>query len=117
MAGTSIEKPAGSAVGDVPEPGHAGAGGELEHTSHGHLISYNPDAPSEQWGWHGSFREFAPRGSRVLLWIGTLIMFVMLIGNHVSHVEDYYLVGVGLLMAFWLLRTEVTIRKERRRRP
>ncbi|AZI59495.1 DUF2631 domain-containing protein [Nakamurella antarctica] len=78
---------------------------------------YNPDAPSEEWGWHGSWREFAPKGSRVMLWIGVAMMFVMLIGNHKSRVEDYYLIGIGLLMALWLLHTEVKIRKQRKTRP
>ena len=109
MAGTSVER----SRGDVPESIH----GEVEPGSHTTLVHYNPDAPSAEWGWHGSWREFAPKGSRVLLWIGVLVMFAMLIGNHVSHVENYYLIVVGLLMAFWLLRTEVSIRRERRRRP
>ncbi len=113
MAGTSIEN---AAVGDVPESMHTPqVDGEVEPT--GHVVRYNPDAPSEEWGWHGSFREFAPRGSRLLLWIGVAMMFVMLIGNHQSHVEDYWLIATGLMLALYLLRTEVRLRKERRRRP
>lgn len=118
MAGTEIEKTVKGDISSIPQSIHPGApGGDVELPAHGQLILYNPDAPSEQWGWHGSWREFAPKGSRVLLWVGCAVMFIMLIGNHVSHVENYYLVGIGLLMAVWLLRTEVSIRKERRRRP
>jgi hypothetical protein len=110
VAGTSVESTAGAHPAD--EHGSA-----VEQVSHGRVVSYNPDAPSEEWGWHGSWRDFAPKGSRVLLWIGCAVMFLMLIGNHRSHVENYYLVIIGLLMAAWLLRTEVTIRRERKRRP
>ena len=108
MAGTSIER-----TGDQA-PSHS----ELEvPTAHGgHLVHYNPDAPSEEWGWHGSWRDFAPRGTRILLWVGVAIMFIMLIGNHVSHVEDYYLIATGLLLAVWLLRGEAQQRRERRRK-
>ena len=113
MADTSVES---HERGDIQPSTVADDHAQVEQAHHGH-VSYNPDAPSEEWGWHGSWREFAPKGSRALLWIGTLSMFLLLIGNHVSHVEDYYLVVVGLLMAVWLLHTEVTIRRERKRRP
>ncbi len=97
---------------DAPD-GH----GEVEVASHAHVQRYNPEAPSEEWGWHGSWREFAPKGSRALLWLFTLGMFVMMIGNHVSHVENWYLGGIGVLMAIWLLRGEIKIRRDRKSRP
>lgn len=120
MTGTSMEK---APVGDVPESLHAGSptddvGSEVQQAEHGYVVRYNPDAPSEEWGWHGSFREFAPIGSRVMLWTAVAVLFIMIFaGNHVSHVEDYWLGAIGILMAVWLLRTDAKIRKERRRRP
>ena len=120
MAGTSIEK---APVGDVPESIHGQGptdqvGAEVQQAAHGHVVRYNPDAPSEEWGWHGSFRQFAPIGSRILLWIAVVVMFIMIFaGNQVSHVEDWWLAATGLLLAVWLLRTDAKMRKERRRRP
>lgn len=111
MASTSLEKhdPAVGPTGD----GH----GEVEHASHGHVVSYNPDAPSEEWGWHGSWRQFAPKGSRLLLWLMVAGIFLMLFGNHVSRVEDWYLAAFGVGMAVWLLRKDARIRAERKRKP
>lgn len=103
MAGTSVDRAA-----------HA-ADDHAQVVSH-QAPSYNPDAPSEAWGWHGSWRDFAPRGSRIMLWIGVAIMFLMLIGNHVSNVENYWLITIGVLLAVWLLRDESRRRKARLRR-
>ncbi len=116
MADASVELVKFGATPAADHDAHDGHG-EVEVASHGQVQRYNPEAPSEEWGWHGSWREFAPKGSRVILWVFTLSMFVMVLGNHVSHVEDYYLVGIGLRMAVWLLRGEVKIRRERKTRP
>lgn len=89
---------------------------DVEHATHAPVVSYNPDAPSEEWGWHGSWRQFAPRGSRILLWLGVVGLLLMNYSTHVSHVEDYYLVGTAALMAIWLVAREVSARKERLRR-
>ena len=111
MAGTSIE----------PHGGQSGAqvGSQVATTHHGAVVSYNPDAPSEEWGWHGSWREkIAPRGSRVLLWIGVLGLLLMaFFGNHESRVEDYWMVTIAALMAIWIVAGEIHIKRERRRRP
>jgi Protein of unknown function (DUF2631) len=117
VAGTEIQ---GVAKGDVPEsihPGGTDVSTEVERAAHGSVVRYNPDAPSEEWGWHGSFREFAPIGSRVMLWTAVLVMWIMIVaGNHVSHVEDWWLLIIGILMSIWLLRTDAVIRKARRRK-
>jgi general stress protein CsbA len=120
VAGTSIEK---APAGDVPESIHGQGpteqvGAEVQQAAHGEVVRYNPDAPSEEWGWHGSFREFAPIGSRILLWVAVVVMFIMIFaGNQESNVENYWLAAIGILMAVWLLRTDARIRRERRRRP
>lgn len=83
----------------------------------GHVLRYNPDAPSEAWGWHGEWKLFASKGSRLLLLMFTAVMFLMLFGNHVSRVEDWWLVLIGAGMLIWIAAREVAARKERRRRP
>ncbi len=113
MAGTSIEKHTSGA-----DDGHGGSSGhgEVEVAHHGAMVSYNPDAPSEEWGWHGHFSDFAPRGRFLLLSLGIVGLLLMTIGN-VSHVEDYYLVGTAVIMAAWMFRTFRIRQRERRLRP
>ncbi len=82
---------------------------------HPHPV-YNPDAPSEAWGWHGQWADFAPRGRNILLGIGTLVMFAMLIGNHQSRVEDYWLVAIGIGLGVWTVISYLGERKRRRLR-
>jgi Protein of unknown function (DUF2631) len=106
VAGTSVNTTSDMA------PSHS----EIAAPSHGHHVHYNPDAPSEQWGWHGTWREFAPRGRNILLGLFAATMFLMLIGNHVSRVENYYLVGIGILMIIWMVRGNLETKKARRRR-
>ncbi|WP_343074506.1 DUF2631 domain-containing protein [Nakamurella aerolata] len=89
---------------------------EAEHGS-GHVLRYNPDAPSEAWGWHGEWKLFASKGSRLLLLVFTAVIFLMLFGNHVSRVEDWWLAVIGVGMLIWIASREVAARKERRRRP
>lgn len=80
-------------------------------------VRYNPDAPSEAWGWHGEWRLFASKGSRILLAVFTAVILLMLFGNHVSHVEDWYLILFGVGMIVWIASREASARKARRRRP
>lgn len=110
MAGTSIEKHASGA-----EDGH-GEHGEVEVARQGEVVSYNPDAPSEEWGWHGHFSDFAPRGRFLLLSLGIVGLLLMTIGNE-SHVEDFYLVGIALVMAVWMYRSFRARKRDRRLRP
>ena len=91
--------------------------GEVETAHHGEIVSYNPDAPSEEWGWHGHWSDFAPRGRFLLLGLGVVGLLLMLLGNHQSHVEDYFLIITALLMAGWMARTYVQRKRERRIRP
>jgi uncharacterized membrane protein SirB2 len=79
------------------------------------VVRYNPDAPSEEWGWHGSWRVFAPVGSRILLWAGVALIAVSIFSVHVSHVEDYWIEGIAFFGAIWLVHREVSGRKLRRR--
>ncbi|MBW0116175.1 DUF2631 domain-containing protein [Pseudonocardia abyssalis] len=53
------------------------------------------EEPSAEWGWHGSF----PKGSLIAGWVVTVLMFVLLIGNHTGRTEDIWLIGTGVLMA------------------
>ena len=50
MAGTSLERR--SETGDNEEHGSA-----VARVQPGQMVTYNPDAPSEEWGWHGTWRE------------------------------------------------------------
>ena len=113
MADDSLEKMGPGSPGDF------GHGRAIDIAHHGEVISYNPDAPSEAWGWHGSWREgIAPRGSRILLWLAPIGLVLMaLFGNHESNVEDWWMFSLAALTALWLVAGEVSIRKKRARRP
>lgn len=111
MAGTSLQKHSGGAGAE------SATSAEMEAAQHGAVLRYNPDAPSEEWGWHGEWKLFASRGSRLLLVLFTAVIFLMLFGNHQSHVEDWWLVGIGLTMIILLVSREAAARRERRLRP
>ncbi|MET3803488.1 hypothetical protein ABIB25_000472 [Nakamurella sp. UYEF19] len=117
MSGTSIERiPSGDA--DHSADHGADEHGAIEPAHHGAIVSYNPDAPSEEWGWHGHWGDFAPRGKAIFLWVGVAAMLLMAVfGNHVSHVEDYFLVIIAALMAAWIVRSTRQRKRERRLRP
>lgn len=92
--------------------------GAVVQAPHGaEMVSYNPDAPSEEWGWHGHWSDFAPRGRRMFLWFGVLGLLLLTQGNHVSHVEDYFLVIIAILMAGWIVMGERAHKRKRRIRP
>jgi hypothetical protein len=100
------------------------AGTEIEHTAgdhgtvaHHEAPSYNPDAPSEEWGWHGHWADFAPRGKFLLLGLGVAGLLLMLLGNQQSHVEDWFLVIIAFLLAAWMTYSYVQHRKQRRIKP
>jgi len=99
--------------------GHTSADhGAVVPAHHAALVSYNPDAPSEEWGWHGHWGEFAPRGKAMLLWLGVIgLVCLALFGNQVSHVEDYWVLGIALVMAAWIVRSNMAARRKRRIRP
>ena len=92
-------------------------GAVVEAPHHAEVVSYNPDAPSEEWGWHGHWIDFAPRGRRMFLWTGVFGLLLLTWGNHVSHVEDYFLVIAAIIMASWIIVSERANKRKRRIRP
>jgi hypothetical protein len=110
VAGTSLEH--SSAAGE-PDDGH----GAVARVQQGAVVSYNPDAPSEEWGWHGSWQDMAPRGSAFLLWLGVAGLVLLVFGNQESKVEDWWLLVIAGLMAIWLIMRRRAWKKERARRP
>lgn len=109
MADTSLERH--SAGADSPDGHGSAVSTAAEHP----VVRYNPDAPSEEWGWHGSWRVFAPRGSALLMWIGVFTLVMFNFTEHQSHVENYYFNGIALVAAIWLIARERSGRKMRRR--
>ena len=69
------------------------------------------DEPSVEWGWHGGF----PRGTVIAGWVSTVIVLLMLIGNHTGKVEDLWLIGTAAVMAFGLVRHSLKQRHSWRR--
>ena len=102
MSETSLQKQSASADLAVPS------------TEQHSVVRYNPDAPSEEWGWHGSWRVFAPRGSTILLSLGVIILFLQTFTEHVSHVEDFYFNGLALIGALWIVHRVRSGRKMKR---
>jgi Protein of unknown function (DUF2631) len=84
-----------------------------QHSTHGvDPFDEDPDRePSADWGWHGNF----PRAGPIAGWITAFALFAMLIGNHQSHVEDVYLIGLGIVLVGMLIGHHVKARKARRR--
>jgi Protein of unknown function (DUF2631) len=86
---------------------------EAHSTHHGvdpHGV--DPDRePSADWGWHGTF----PRAGPIAGWFTAFALFAMLIGNHRSHVEDFYLIGLGTLLVMMLIGSHLKARKAGRR--
>lgn len=84
------------------------------HPTHGAHPSQGVDPqeePSADWGWHGGF----PVVGKLAGWVTAFALFAMLIGNHQSHVEDVYLVGLGTLLVVMLLGSHLKAYKARRR--
>jgi hypothetical protein len=114
VSGSSLEKLPSDGVDAHGPDGH----GAVEVAHHAAIVSYNPDAPSEEWGWHGHWGEFAPRGKAMLLWLGVIgLVCLALFGNQVSNVEDYWVIGIAILMAGWIIRGNIANRRKRRIRP
>jgi hypothetical protein len=58
------------------------------------------DVPSAKWGWSKiNYRTWHLTG---LFIIGFLLL--MLHGNHVGHVEDYFLIAFAIIATFFLVR-------------
>jgi hypothetical protein len=72
----------------------------------------DPDRePSADWGWHGTFPVAGP----IAGWFTAFALFAMLIGNHRSHIENVYLIGIGSLLVVMLISSHLKARKARRR--
>ncbi|GAA2001017.1 DUF2631 domain-containing protein [Nakamurella flavida] len=115
---------AGELERQQPTGGEEGAGthasGSTMEVASGHnaVVSYNPDAPSEEWGWHGSWEKMAPRGSTLILLLGVVALLVMtFLGNHVSHTEDWWLIAIAIAMSVWIIRRARAAKQDRARRP
>jgi len=66
--------------------------------------------PSADWGWHGT----PTRAGKAAGWFTAIALFAMLIGNHRSHVEDAYLIGLGTILVVTLLASHLKARKAKR---
>lgn len=108
MSNTSLERH-DAAAQDATEHG------SVVPAAHRPVVRYNPDAPSEEWGWHGSWRVFAPRGSTILLSLGVILLFLLNFTEHESHVENYYFNGIAIIGALWIVARLRSGRKMRRR--
>ena len=50
------------------------------------------DEPSAEWGWHGSF----PNGARIAGAVVAIILLVLLIGPYQTHLQDFWMIPIGL---------------------
>jgi len=58
------------------------------------------EVPSAAWGWS----RINPRTWHVVGLISFVFLLAMLRGNHVGHVEDWFLLGFAALVLFFLVR-------------
>ena len=58
------------------------------------------DVPSANWGWS----KENPRVIHAALLFGALFLLAMLRGNHVGHVEDYFLIAFAAVLVGWVIR-------------
>jgi hypothetical protein len=78
----------------------AGTGQDLAKRNGRPPATVDPeDEPSVAWGWHGGF----PRGTAIAGWFTVILLLLMTIGNHEGHIEDIYLVGTALVVAWGLI--------------
>lgn len=87
-----------------------------EHPTGEHSTAVDPhddtaQEPSAEWGWHGTF----PRTTAIAGWITAASLFLMLIGNHESYVEDVWLIVLGTLLVLMLVGGAVNRHRDRRR--
>ncbi len=104
---------AAASHGSTSEPDTAEqASSELAHP-HGvdpHGADAN-DEPSAEWGWHGEF----PRATEFAGWFTAIALLLMIIGNHESNVENWWLVGLGGGLVLMLILGRLTRRGPWRR--
>lgn len=58
------------------------------------------DEPSAEWGWHGSF----PNGVQFLGWFIAVVLLALQIGPHESNTENYWLIGIAVVVIALLVR-------------
>lgn len=69
------------------------------------------DEPSAEWGWHGEF----PRATAFAGWFTAMALFFMIIGNHESNVENWWLIVLGGGLVLMLVGGRLTRRGPWRR--
>jgi hypothetical protein len=69
------------------------------------------DEPSAEWGWSGSF----PRAVPIAGVITAIVLLLMMIGPYQSHLQDFWIVGVVLLILGMIAYGAVKRRKAWRR--
>ncbi|MFZ2510788.1 MAG: DUF2631 domain-containing protein [Gordonia sp. (in: high G+C Gram-positive bacteria)] len=62
-------------------------------------VREDPDAPSARFGWSGT----ADRTYAIASFVSGLIMLGMLVGNHVGHVEDIFLICIAVVLLVYPL--------------
>jgi hypothetical protein len=60
-------------------------------------------APSARFGWHGFGRKSASLAGVLVI----IALLGMTIGNHEGHVEDFFLVGIAVIVAVLLLKNTI----------
>ncbi|MFW0784671.1 DUF2631 domain-containing protein [Gordonia sp. CPCC 206044] len=58
------------------------------------------DAPSARFGWHGQARK----SFMIAGWFCVIALLCMMIGNHIGHVEDIWLVVIAAFVAYFLVK-------------
>jgi hypothetical protein len=58
------------------------------------------DVPSAEWGWS----KENPRLIHISLLLGAAFLLVMLRGNHVGRVEDWFLIGFAAMLVAFVVR-------------
>ncbi|WP_132993636.1 DUF2631 domain-containing protein [Gordonia zhaorongruii] len=66
---------------------------EVDHIDTG-WVREPANAPSARFGWHGT----APRTYAIAAFVSGLICLGMLVGNHIGHVEDIYLIAIAIVL-------------------
>ena len=66
------------------------------------------DEPSVEWGWHGSF----PRAVPIAGVITGIVFLLLMIGPYQSRLQDFWIVGIVLLM-FGLIAYGVVVKRRK----
>lgn len=58
------------------------------------------DVPSAEWGWS----KENPLIKNTALLLGAVFLLLMLRGNHVGRVEDWFVIGFAAVLIAWVVR-------------